>query len=132
MSDIDPDLYRAIVEDAAEAIIAADRNGVVQVWNRGAERLFGYTASEMLGQSLDTIIPERFRQAHWRGYDRALAEGSTKYAERVLTTRSAHKDGSKLYVDLSFGLLRDRTGAVIGAFAIGRRAQDRAPAAPTT
>jgi PAS domain S-box-containing protein len=70
--------------------------------------------------SLDVIIPERLRAAHWEGFNRAIDSGQTKYAGKVITTRSAHKNGGKLYVDLSFALVRDRAGAVIGALAIGR------------
>ena len=73
-----------------------------------------------MGASLDLIIPERFRRAHWDGFQRAIDSGRTKYGDRVLTTRSAHRDGSKLYVDLSFGLVADGDGAILGALAIGR------------
>ena len=115
-----PDVLQAIVEQAPDALIFADRNGAIRVWNRGAETVFGYAAAEALGNSLDLIIPERLRRAHWEGFRRAMDTGQTKYVGRVLTTRSAHKNGSKLYVDLSFGLLKDVAGAVTGALAIGR------------
>lgn len=115
-----PDLWRALVEQAPDAIILADRSGTIRIWNRGAERIFGYPAGEALGASLDLIIPERFRRAHWEGFHRAIETGRTKYADRVLTTRSAHRDGSKLYVDLSFGLVTDGEGTVLGALAVGR------------
>ena len=113
-------LSRTIVDQAPDAIIFADRDGMIRVWNRGAERIFGYPAADALGSSLDLIIPERFRRAHWEGFQRALDTGRTKYADRVLTTRSAHRDGSKLYVDLSFGLVTDDGGAILGALAIAR------------
>lgn len=115
-----PELSQAIVDHAPDAIIFADRSGVIRIWNRGAERIFGYPAAEAQGVSLDLIIPERFRRAHWDGFRRAIEMGRTKYADRVLTTRSAHRDGSKLYVDLSFGLIADARGAILGALAIGR------------
>ena len=113
-------LFQAIVEQAADAIIFADREGAIRVWNRGAETVFGYAAAEVLGNSLDVIIPERLRRAHWEGFRRAIDSGQTKNAGRVLTTRSVHKDGSKLYVDLSFGLIRNEAGAITGALAVGR------------
>jgi PAS domain S-box-containing protein len=113
-------LAAAIVDQAPDAIIFADRDGSIRIWNRGAERIFGYSAAEALGASLDLIIPERFRRAHWEGFRRAIETGGTKYTGRVLTTRSAHRDGSKLYLDLSFGLVRDDGGAILGALAIGR------------
>lgn len=113
-------LFQSMVEQAPDAIIFADREGAIRVWNRGAETIFGHSAAEVLGGSLDVIIPERLRRAHWEGFRRAVDSGQAKYADRVLTTRSMHKNGSKLYVDLSFGLVRDGTGAVAGALAIGR------------
>lgn len=116
----DFNLFQAIVEQAPDAIIFADREGAIRVWNRGAEAIFGYAAAEVLGNSLDVIIPERLRRAHWEGFRRAIDTGQTKFGARVLTTRSVHKDGSKLYVDLSFGLIRDEAGAIAGALAVGR------------
>jgi len=116
----DFNLFQAIVEQAPDAIIFADREGAIRGWNRGAEVVFGYAAAEVLGNSLDVIIPERLRRAHWEGFRRAIDTGQTKFGGRVLTTRSVHKDGSKLYVDLSFGLIRDEAGAIAGALAVGR------------
>jgi PAS domain S-box-containing protein len=113
-------LCRGIVEAASEAIIFADRDGRIRLWNRGAELVFGYTPAEVIGQSLDVIIPERLRRAHWDAYYRSVETGRTKHTDRVLTTRSMHKSGSKLYVDLSFALVKDASGMVLGAFAIGR------------
>jgi len=120
LEDAKLNLFQAIVEQAPDAIIFADRDGVIQVWNHGAGTVFGYAADEVLGKSLDVIIPERLRHAHWEGFRRAIDTGQTKYGNRVLTTRSVHKNGSKLYVDLSFGLVRDGAGAVTGALAVGR------------
>ncbi len=118
-------LHRAIVEQAQDAVIFADRGGIIQLWNRGAEIIFGYAAAEAIGQSLDIIVPERFRPAHNDGFRHALTTGRTRNDGRVLTTRAQNKFGSRLYVDLSFGLLKDESGAVIGAFAIGRDATAR-------
>jgi len=108
------------VETHAEAVIFADRGGVIRYWGRGAESLFGHSAADALGESLDLIIPERFRSAHWQAYDLAFESGRTKYAGRTLTTRSLRKDGSKLFVDLSFELVKDARDTVVGALAIGR------------
>jgi PAS domain S-box-containing protein len=114
------ELCRHIVEATSDAVIFADREGLIRLWNRGAELIFGHAASEVIGQSLDVIIPERLRRAHWDAYNRALVSGNTRYTDRVLTTRSVHKNGTKLYVDLSFGLVKDEHGDVVGAFATGR------------
>ncbi|MEO6972518.1 MAG: PAS domain S-box protein [Rhodoferax sp.] len=113
-------LCQALVEQAPEAIIFADREGAIRLWNGGAETVFGHAAADVMGQSLDIIIPERLRKAHWDGFNRAIDTGKQKYVNRVLSTRSMHKNGAKLYVDLSFALVRDETGAVVGALAVGR------------
>jgi PAS domain S-box-containing protein len=119
----------AIVAEAAEAVIAVDRDGAIRLWNRGAEALFGDTAAEALGQGLDLIVPERFRAAHGSGFRRAVGSGRTAGRDRVRTTRSMHKDGRKLYVELSFGLVYDGSGGVAGAFAVGRDGTARHAAA---
>lgn len=120
-----PELASALVEQSPDAMIFADREGAIRLWNRAAEALFGYSAAEVLGGSLDVIIPERLRGAHWAGYRRAIATGETKYGQRVLTTRSARKDGNKLYVELSFALIKDRSGVVVGALAVARDGTER-------
>ncbi|MFI4939336.1 MAG: PAS domain-containing protein [Burkholderiales bacterium] len=113
-------LSQVIVDQTSEAIIFADREGAIRLWNNGAEMIFGYSAAEVMGQSLDVIIPEHLRKAHWNGFRRSIDSAITKYSGQVLTTRSTHKNGSKLYVDLSFCLIKDPTGWITGALAIGR------------
>jgi PAS domain S-box-containing protein len=116
----DAELCRALVEYMADALIFADRDGLIRLWNPGAEAVFGYAADEVIGKNLDIIIPERLRRAHWDGYDKALAAGHTMHGRRALPTRSMRKDGSKLYVELSFSIVKDAQGVVLGAMAIGR------------
>ncbi|MBA2723124.1 MAG: PAS domain S-box protein [Methylibium sp.] len=116
----DPKLFKALVEQLPDAVILTDRDGVVRVWNQGAERVFGFAAHEAIGKSLDFIVPERLRAAHWEGFGRAIRNGRTRLGNEVRTTRSMHKDGRKLYVDLSFGLLTDAAGIVTGSVAVGR------------
>jgi PAS domain S-box-containing protein len=113
-------IYQGIVDHAQDAIIYADREGVIRLWNRGAEIIFGYAAAEALGQSLALIIPPKYRHAHDEGYRHAIHSGTTRYDGRVMTTRAQHKYGSRLYVDMSFGLLKDEAGRVTGAFTIAR------------
>jgi PAS domain S-box-containing protein len=127
-----PELVRAIVEQAPDAIVFADREGRIRMWNRGAERLFGYRPDEVAGANLDVIIPEPLRQAHWAGYDRAMATGRTRHDGRATVTRSMHKDGRKLYVDISFAVIVDEGGTAVGALAIGRDATARHEAERTT
>lgn len=113
-------LFEAIVEQTPDAIVFADCDGVIRLWNHGAEILFGFSAAEVLGNSLDIIVPERFRQAHWTAFRQAVASGHTRHGDNVRTTRAIHKLGHKLYVDLSFGLVKGESGAVIGSVAVGR------------
>ena len=119
-SSTEPALFQAIVEQTSDAIIFADPEGMIRVWNRGAEALFGFSAGEVLGHSLDVIIPERFRRAHWEGFRRAIESGRTRAGEPVRTTRSVHKLGHTLYVEISFALVKSASGAVLGSVAVGR------------
>jgi PAS domain S-box-containing protein len=117
--------FAAMFDQVPVSLIVADREGRIVAWNRASESLFGFAAAEVMGQSLDVIIPEHLRDAHWQGYDRSLASGDTKYAGQVMTTRAVHKDGRKLYVDFSFAMLKDERGQVVGAMAAGRDGTER-------
>lgn len=109
-----------VIDAMTDAVIVADPQGTIRVWNRGAEVIFGFSPQEAIGHPLDLIVPERFRAAHDAGFRRALASGHLRVDGKVMTTRATHKYGSRLYVDFSFGLLQDETGAVVGVFAVGR------------
>jgi PAS domain S-box-containing protein len=113
-------LFRRIVEEMSEAVIFADRQGVVRLWNRGAESMFGYSADEALGQSLDLIIPERFRARHWDGYRQVMATGVTGYGQRLLAVPAMRKDGRRISIEFSIALLKDERGEVAGAAAVVR------------
>lgn len=129
MSDTDnqlPDsLAAGIVRAIPEAVIFADIKGLVRYWNRGAEEIFGFTAQEAMGQSLDMIIPERMRQAHWDGYYKAIELGDTYSGRGSRITRSLHKEDKPLYVDMSFAIVKDHGGQVIGSLAVARDATER-------
>lgn len=122
MPGLSPD---AIVQQAPDALIVAGPDGSIVTWNQAAERVFGYTASEAIGQSLDIIIPERFREQHWAGYHRALAAGETKYRGQSLPTRAQRHDGSSLYVELTFAVVRESGGQACGVAAIARDITER-------
>lgn len=124
-SPFEPALPGAIVEQIADAVVFADRDGVIRLWNRGAEAVFGFAAGEVLGKSLDIIVPERLRAAHWAGFRRAIDSGRARHANQVRITRSLHQDGRKLYVELSFGVVIDAAGSVAGAVAVGRDCSER-------
>jgi PAS domain S-box-containing protein len=113
-------LPEALIEHLADAVIFADRAGLIQRWNAAAQAVFGYSEREVLGQRLDVLIPERLRAGHWAGFDAAIETGTMKHGRESMTTRSMHKDGSDLYVDLSFALVSGATGDVLGAVAVAR------------
>ena len=120
--NIDP---AQLIEQSPDAMILADREGIVRVWNAAAGRIFGHPPQAAIGQSLDIIIPERFRDAHWTGYDRALLDGATKYAGQSLATRSVRANGDTFYVELSFAILLGDTGEALGALATARDITER-------
>jgi PAS domain S-box-containing protein len=113
-------LAAKILEGASDAILAADRGGVIRLWNRGAEEMFGFTAAEMIGGSMDVIIPERLRQRHWEGWDRVMETGVTRYGKDVLAVPALRKDGSTISIEFTIQLLRDESGAIWGPAAIIR------------
>ncbi len=122
MTPIDPQawLFQRIVQEIPEAVIFADRTGVIRLWNSGAETMFGYSAGEAVGQSLDMIIPERLRPRHWDGYHKVIASGVTRYARELLATPAIRKDGRRISIEFSITLLKEDTGKVLGAAAIIR------------
>lgn len=113
-----------LVEQSPDAMIFAGADGLIQVWNAAAERIFGYPAEEAVGRSLDIIIPERFRQAHWAGFERAMGEARTKYEGKSLPTRAQKKDGSQFYVELAFAIVLV-DGKAAGALATARDITER-------
>jgi PAS domain S-box-containing protein len=121
MEPVSPEwLARRIVAEMPEAVIFADRDGVIQLWNRGAEAMFGYAATEAVGRTLDLIIPERHRSRHWEGYKNVMRSGSTRYGSELLAVPAVRKDGGRISIEFSIALLRGETGDVLGAAAVIR------------
>ena len=114
-----------ILDAVADALIYADSSGVIRRWNGACTTLFGFSADDALGQNLDLIIPEHLRGAHWKGFDAALASGTMKLAGRPTLTRAQHKDGRKLYIEMTFALVKDADGAVLGSAAMARDVTER-------
>lgn len=100
----------AFVHAAGDAIIAAGADGRIIFWNPAATRIFGFSEVEALGQSLDLIIPERFRARHWEGYRQVMESGKSKYAEDVLRVPATAKDGRALSIAFTVTLLDAREG----------------------
>lgn len=111
-------LCRRIVDHSGAAILFADREGLIRLWNHGAEETFGYPAHEALGQPLDIIIPDRWRERHHVGYEAAMASGRTRYTRDVLAVPAQRKDGTRISIEFSIILLRDDQDVVLGAAAI--------------
>ncbi len=122
---MDTGLGERILENVADAVIYADRSGAIARWNRACADLFGYSADEALGQSLDLIIPAHLRAAHWNGFNAAMARGTLRLAGRPTLTRALHKDGRKLYVEMTFAIVKGDTGEVLGSVAMARDATAR-------
>jgi len=118
-------LAELILEQIADAVIYADEKGTIRWWNHAAAILFGYTAPEAVGRHLDLIIPEHLRAAHWRGFETAMTRGVMKLEGRPTVTRAVHQSGRKIYVEMTFALVKDQGGAVRGAVAVARDATER-------
>src|SRR5215471_4655334 len=117
---------QAVLSTRADAIVAADREGIIRFWNRGAERIFGHAADAATGRSLDLIIPERLRQRHWDGYRHTMATGQSRYGEGdLLSVPAVRKDGATISVEFTVVALKDARGAMIGIVAVLRDVTQR-------
>jgi PAS domain S-box-containing protein len=111
----------AILATASDAIIATDRNGLVTFWNAGAVRIFGFAAADALGHSLDLIIPEKLRDRHWRGYERVMATGESRYGDGdLLAVPGLTRDGRRISVEFTIVILKDEQSRPTGTVAILR------------
>ena len=119
-------LYREIVDGSPDAFILGDAEGVIRLWNAGAERIFGFTAEEALGRKMDLIIPERFRARHWVGWEAAMKTGITRYGDgRLLAVPALHKDGRRISIEFSIQLMKDANGQINWVVAVIRGVTER-------
>src|SRR3954471_1420334 len=120
MSILD-DLAHLVLTTTSDAIVAADRDGLIRFWNPGAERIFGFSSAETVGQSLDLIIPERQRARHWEGYREVMRTGDSRYDHGdLLSVPSIRKDGARISVEFTIIPLKDAEGRMEGMAAIMR------------
>lgn len=119
------ELSHRIVAESQDAIIYADSEGVIQLWNSGAEVMFGHPAATAVGQTLDLIIPENLRGRHWEGYDRVMGGGETKYGRELLSVPGIRADGSRISLEFSIAMLHDAGGQVAGIAAVLRDVTER-------
>ena len=92
-------LSQQIIENIPDAVLYVDAKGLIQHWNASATRIFGYSADEAIGQSLDLIIPEKLQGRHWDGYNKVMQSGQSQYGTDLLSVPSTHRDGQRLSVD---------------------------------
>jgi PAS domain S-box-containing protein len=122
----DSSLADAIIAQTADALIYAEASGTIARWNHAAATLFGWEPAEAIGQNLDIIIPEYLRAPHWQGFEASMASGVTKLSGKPTVTRATHKSGRKLYVEMTFAVVKGadgRTGR--GAVAVARDVTER-------
>jgi PAS domain S-box-containing protein len=122
---------QALVDAMGDAVVVCDVQGRVTVWNPAAERLFGFTQAEALGQRMDMIVPERLRRRHWEGYDKSMATGTTKYGHDVLRVPAVDKAGRAMSIAFTVFMLKGPDGTVTACGSVirdetERFAQDRA------
>lgn len=113
-------LSSIIVKESSDAIMFSDREGMIRLWNRGAEQMFGYSESEALGQSLDLIIPENLRGRHWDGYYRVMESGESRYSTEMLSAPALRKDGTRISTEFSMVMVKGDDGKVLGVAAVIR------------
>lgn len=109
-----------LINDSPDAILVSDRDGIISFWNAGAERMFGHSSADAVGQSLDLIIPENLRERHWTGYRQVMVSGETKYKTGLLSSPGIRKDGSRISLEFSMVMLRDEAGNMAGCASIMR------------
>jgi PAS domain S-box-containing protein len=107
--------YRNLARETPDAIVYADAEGMIAFWNKGAERIFGFTEAEAVGKSLDIIIPNALRDRHWTGYAETVRSGKTRYgAGDLLAVPALRKDGARISVEFTILPFRDRLGRILG------------------
>lgn len=115
-----------LVANVGDALIVSDADGVIVVWNRAAERVFGFSADEAMGETLDLITPDRHRKRHWDGYAKSMETGESRYADgELLKVPALHKDGRKLSIAFTVGMLFGADGKPSGVAAVVRDETDR-------
>ncbi len=114
-------LGRTVINQIPDAVIYADRNGIIRFWNAGAARVFGFSTAEAVGQSLDIIIPPRLRQRHWDGYHHMMATGQSQHApDELLSVPAQTKAGETLSIQFTVSPVPDEDGQVTGIVAVLR------------
>lgn len=112
--------FEQLVNAMGDAVVVADNDGAIRLWNPAATRIFGFSEAEALGQPLDLIVPDRLRGRHNEGYAKTVATGITRYGDSLLRVPALHKDGRSLSIAFTVALLTDGQGQVTGVAAVIR------------
>ena len=119
-------LVEALLATASDAIIATDHTGIINFWNPGAIRIFGFTADEAIGRSLDLIIPDNLRARHWTGFNRVMETGVSRYGHGdLLSVPALAKGGRRISVEFTIVMLKDKQDHPTGTVAILRDVTER-------
>ncbi|HEY1797775.1 MAG TPA: PAS domain-containing protein [Stellaceae bacterium] len=120
------DFSNLVVTGCPDAIIYADATGSIRYWNAAATRIFGYRPEEVIGQSLDLIIPERLRGRHWEGWNRVMSGNPSRYPDgALLAVPAARKDGSPLSIEFTILPVKEEDGSLAGIAAFLRDGTQR-------
>lgn len=106
--ELDDALLAQLFRDLADAVVIADRSGTIVFWNDAATALFGWSALEVGGKTLELIVPERLWARHDAGYTRVMETGHTEYGNRLLQVPTRHRDGHTFSIAFTVTLLYRR------------------------
>jgi PAS domain S-box-containing protein len=112
-------MHSEVIEQASEAVLFADANEIIKIWNKKAELVFGYTSEEAIGRPLAIIIPDRFLSRHQDGYKGVIKTGVTAYDGKILSVPAKRKDGSTISIEFSVAIIREQR-EILGISAIIR------------
>jgi PAS domain S-box-containing protein len=117
-------IAQAALAPGPHAVISADREGVIREWNAIAESIFGYTANDAVGRTLDLVIPDEERADHWRNYRRVIASGILNYRpDHILDVEGVRRNGTRVKLDVALLAIRDLAGHLLGVTAIMREVE---------
>lgn len=114
------ELLDRALDAAGDAVIVIDAQGIIRGWNPFCERLFGHRAADVIGQHVSLMIPERLREGHERGFQRAMESGRLASDGQVRGTKAIRPDGTPVYVQMTFAVVTDEQGTALGSVAVAR------------
>ena len=121
LSASEKDIAQAALAPGPHAVVSADRDGIIREWNATAESIFGHTANEAVGRTLDLLIPEDERPDHWRNFRRVMASGVLNYRpDHILDVEGLRRNGERVKLDVALIAIRDPAGHLVGITAIMR------------